>query len=229
MNKTCKKCKLEKSLESFHKNKACLDGLENQCKQCRKEYCEKNKERIKIYGKQWVLNNRERCKKVRHQKYLRNKEYDRIRNKQWRHNNIEKVREYHRKWANNKRATDPNYKIQHRLRNRLLSALKRKNNNKGGSLLELCGCSFEDLKKHIESQFTQFMSWDKFLNSEIHIDHIKPCQNFNLAEIEQQKTCFHYNNLRPLWATKEIAIRNGENQNYIGNLNRTKKDYLKTI
>ena len=32
-----------------------------------------------------------------------------------------------------------------------------------------------------------------------HIDHIRPCSSFDLTDLEQQKQCFHYTNLQPLW------------------------------
>lgn len=45
--KTCRKCKHEKPLEDYHLNKTNPDGLENRCKQCRKE------EAYKRYQKNW--------------------------------------------------------------------------------------------------------------------------------------------------------------------------------
>lgn len=46
------------------------------------------------------------------------------------------------------------------------------------------------------------MSWDNF--GEWYIDHIKPCCSFDLTDIEQQKKCFHYTNLQPLWAIDNL-------------------------
>ena len=64
--------------------------------------------------------------------------------------------------------------------------------------MELTGCSKEDLIKHLESQFTDGMTWENY--GEWHIDHIRPCCSFNLEDPEEQKTCFHWTNLQPLWA-----------------------------
>lgn len=53
--KTCYKCKIEKSLESFHKDKSRKDGLHTECKDCTKAYGKAyyadplNKKKIKIY------------------------------------------------------------------------------------------------------------------------------------------------------------------------------------
>ena len=34
---------------------------------------------------------------------------------------------------------------------------------------------------------------------EIWIDHIKPCIKFDLRNPEEQRKCFHFTNLQPLW------------------------------
>jgi hypothetical protein len=69
---------------------------------------------------------------------------------------------------------------------------------KSGKTLELLGCSPADLKLHLESQFTPGMSWANY--GQWHIDHIKPCAKFDLSKPEEQRTCFHFTNLQPLWA-----------------------------
>ena len=33
----------------------------------------------------------------------------------------------------------------------------------------------------------------------IEIDHIRPCYAFDLTDPKQQKKCFHYSNLQPLF------------------------------
>ena len=66
--------------------------------------------------------------------------------------------------------------------------------------MDLLGCSIDELKLHIESKFVNGMNWDKVMNGEIHIDHIKPCAAFDLSIPNQQIKCFHYSNLHPLWA-----------------------------
>ena len=65
---------------------------------------------------------------------------------------------------------------------------------------ELLGCTNEEFKDHISSQFKNGMDWDRFNNGEIHIDHIKPCCTFDLTDENQLRVCFHYTNLQPLWA-----------------------------
>lgn len=61
---------------------------------------------------------------------------------------------------------------------------------------ELMGCTFEEFRAHIENQFDLGMGWHN--HGDWHIDHIRPCSSFNLADPAQAKRCFHYTNLRPL-------------------------------
>ena len=68
--------------------------------------------------------------------------------------------------------------------------------------MELTGCSLEDLTKHLESKFTEGMTWENY--GQWHIDHIRPCASFNLEDPEEQKKCFHWTNLQPLWAADNL-------------------------
>ena len=38
--KTCYKCKVDKEITEFHKDKTTKDGLCSQCKTCKKQYCD---------------------------------------------------------------------------------------------------------------------------------------------------------------------------------------------
>lgn len=107
----------------------------------------------------------------------------------------------------NKCKIDPPFKLERNLRSRLYSALKSKNAKKSTKTLDLIGCSTSFLMGYLEAKFTEGMTWEKY--GEFHIDHIKPCSKFNLLDEEEQKKCFHYTNLQPLWA-KDNLIKGGK-------------------
>jgi hypothetical protein len=75
---------------------------------------------------------------------------------------------------------------------------------KNNTTFELLPFTKEELVEHLESQFTDGMSWDRF--NEIHIDHIRPVSSFNYTttECEDFKKCWALNNLQPLWAKDNI-------------------------
>ena len=95
---------------------------------------------------------------------------------------------------------DPAFKVKHLLRKRLrklvVGTLKIDRKN-------MTGCTTEHLLSHLEQQFTRGMSWKN--QGEWHIDHILPCSSFNLLDVEEQKRCFHWTNLRPMWALENIS------------------------
>jgi hypothetical protein len=63
----------------------------------------------------------------------------------------------------------------------------------------------EKLFAHLEAQFRDGMSWDNYGRYGWHIDHIIPCSSFDLTDTDQQRKCFHYTNLQPLWAHENLS------------------------
>lgn len=105
------------------------------------------------------------------------------------------VREYVKK----RRATDPMFALKTGVRSRVASLLQ-KYAGKKDSTLAIVGCSWEELRGHIEKQFQPGMSWGN--RSEWHIDHIVPLASAKTEE-ELLRLC-HYRNLQPLWAEENL-------------------------
>ena len=77
--------------------------------------------------------------------------------------------------------------------------------------MDLVGCDINYLRKHLEKQFEPLMSWDSY--GKWHVDHIIPVTKFDLTDPEQQKICFHYTNLQPLWG--EENMKKSDKLNYV--------------
>lgn len=92
-------------------------------------------------------------------------------------------------------ANDVEFRLKKCLRSRFYKAMSR--DQKLSSTLSIVGCSINVLREHLESQFFDGMSWDNF--GEWEVDHVLPCASFDLTDPDQQRQCFHYSNLQPLW------------------------------
>lgn len=111
-----------------------------------------------------------------------------------------------------RRERDPRIKLAQALRNTISSALRGR--YKAGTFIELIGCSQKELVGHLERQFAEGMSWQLYGHGKgkWSVDHVVPCASFNLADPDQQKLCFHYTNLKPLWFVENCSknsIHNG--------------------
>ena len=115
--------------------------------------------------------------------------------KQKERKNTAESRAWYRDHYKQKQQSSIEWKLAKSLRDRLYKAVTR--NSKNLSALTLVGCSIDDLKNHLEKQFSDKMTWENY--GDWHIDHIRPCISFDLTDIKQQEECFHFSNLRPIW------------------------------
>lgn len=196
--KVCNVCQVEKEIIEFAKQ----DHKPSfRCKQClseyNKRYYQKNQKRLRqrtaTYRKtnpeymiEWRKENRDRLTQQK---------------REWIEKNRDKINKNERK----RRKIDHVYRIKKNLRRRINEVITRPN-KKCDSTLKLLGCSLEEFLIYMENQFVKGMNWGNY--GKWHIDHIIPCASFDLSDPEQQKKCFHYSNLQPLWA--EDNLRKGD-------------------
>ena len=132
----------------------------------------------------------------------RTTEQQRIREKELRPANKkrqspEKQRQRMQKWLSN-----PANRLRASLGRRLYKAMKFR--GESPQVEALVGCSFLDLKDWIESQFRYGMTWGNY-GFGWHVDHIQPCASFDHSNPDHVRRCWHFTNLRPMWASENLA------------------------
>lgn len=228
--KACTKCGSVKTLAEFNKHKRRKDGYSDWCKICKRkadaDYRAKNLNKNKkdyerriaenpnywaeYYAKnryaslqrvsQWQRDNPEFVKIKNAQWRLENPDYGR----DWEQANPEKVRAKRKRAYEKKKATPRG-----RLENSIKSGVHRglMNGAKAGrSTFKLLGYTVEELKRHIELQFIEGMSWGNYGVHGWHIDHIIPvsAHNYETPDDMDFKRCWALSNLRPLWAEDNL-------------------------
>lgn len=85
-----------------------------------------------------------------------------------------------------------------------------------------------ELIKHLESKFTDGMTIEKLISSEIHIDHVIPASLFNHNDDRHVAYCWSLDNLQPMWAKdnqfKHDYLPNGERVSLIRKMNNPRKE-----
>lgn len=119
----------------------------------------------------------------------------------------ERIKPWARKYVTRRRGEHA-FAIKGRLSARVRMALTRSGIRKQCKTLELIGCDIPFLRNHLESKFKPGMTLENCGRNGWHIDHIRPCDSFDLTDIEQQKRCFHWTNLQPLWEPENIRKGN---------------------
>lgn len=215
--KICSSCSILQPCTAFNRRSSSNDGLNPKCKKC---YSKARKIQSPTQLKDTPL--RKTCVYCNSEKSIDNfkknnksadgyyhkcntcwkptvwtNEKQKEASKRWCEKNKDKLRQ---KW---KKASEKLQRIiKQRLCARIKSALKLQTSRKNSKTYEYIGCTYDFLKSWIEYQFIDGMSWDKM--SEIHIDHVIPCESYNLTEDSEAFTCFNWKNLRPCWAKENL-------------------------
>jgi hypothetical protein len=233
--KRCGKCEAWHPLTNYNASSTTWDKLRQTCKTCLHEERMKNKEKMTEYNKQyWQKTKEEQTEKHREWK-AKNQEHCQAYMKQWRVEHIEELklkdkeyRETHREqrrltlnaWkkkdledlkTNPDRAHEyAHYKVKTNTARRIRDLLGAVG-GKAARTHDIIGCTVTHLKAHLESKFTEGMTWENYGTSPDgsfrdawHIDHIVPCAAFDLTDNAELLACFNWRNLQPLWAADNI-------------------------
>ena len=168
-----------------------------------KQYYLNHKKELNKKGREW--HHEHKIEQTPHKKkyYLDNREEIIAKSTEYQQNHKEERKIYMNKYVNNLRQKNISFKITENLRRRINHAIKE--NVKSKHTMELLGCSIDELKKYLEEKFQEGMTWKNYGRYGWHIDHKKPCVLFDLSKEEEQKKCFHYTNLQPLWAEDNLS------------------------
>ena len=158
--KTCTKCKQDKELTEFNRDRSKKDGRYTYCKVCH-----------------------------------------RAKQKNWVTSNHEYQSDYMRDYQKRRKAADPTFRWVAQIRCRLRRILIDTGSHQ--PTLDLLGCTGQEWRDHLESQFTDGMSWDNY--GEWHVDHIIPVSAFDQNKLDERAICWHYSNTQPLWAADNMA------------------------
>ena len=216
-NKKCNTCNKIKDIDEFNVRLVNSDGVSSSCREC---YSKNRKKESTITTKIEVpnkicntcitsksisefrktkksadghFNKCNACWKPREW----NKEKQKLSEKRYCEKNKEKLKE---KWKRDGQKL--NRKIKSRLSNRIKYALKASSLRKDNNTMSYLGCSHIFLRKWFDFLFEGGMSWDNF--GEWHIDHVIPCDSFDLTNEEHVKQCFSWKNIRPCWQQENL-------------------------
>lgn len=135
------------------------------------------------------------CHKIREKTYFSkiNKERASELNRIYKIANRERYRQY--------LIDNPDKRLLKKCRDRVRSIL-----GSGKENPELIGCSAKFLHKWFQFQLdmSHDMTFDNY-GSYWHIDHVIPCNKWNINDDAQKRACFHWTNLAPLQASKNMS------------------------
>lgn len=227
--KVCNKCRNQKELTEFSKDKNRKDGRSYTCKLCvsmlvqktlntrltkykeNKDICESkicaachiqkfSTEFYKdIHTKCGVSSRCKSCTRTKNSSNAKRKEC------------LSKYRRAHKKhYAELKKQRykkDINFRLRCILGSRLSEAVRRK--FKKGKTIDLLGCSVDEFIKYIETKFIDKMSWNNYGKTGWELDHIKPLCSFDLSLKEEQEKAMNFTNYQPLWV-KDNQCKGGK-------------------
>ena len=236
----CRQCNTEYCRQFRAKNR---DKVKKYQKEYGAKYYQENKEEILTDKKEYYQENKEIISEERKDYYQEHKEEKQTYNKKYYLDNREELIEdaklyasenpewlknYHNEYYKERRLSDPNFRIRTAISANINYYLKSNNSSKAGaSCLNYLPFTVDELRKHLENQFDQWMNWDNYGRYEAstwndsdmstwtwQIDHIVPQSTLPYVSMEEEnfKKCWSLENLRPL----------NSKQNFLDGVNRVR-------
>lgn len=205
--KTCTKCGETKGLSEYYPQRAGRFGVTSRCKRCcsalAAEYYEGNKDAVLERNSHWLEKNRDKHRAIMGSWYTKNKEKVRANNQRWKDENPERVKELSRE-AGRRRSKDKRHRFECAVKTSVRRGLL-KGSKFGRRTFDLLGYTADDLRVHLENQFSPGMTWEN--HGEWHIDHIIPlsAHNYETPDDLDFKRAWALENLQPLWAFDNMS------------------------
>lgn len=117
---------------------------------------------------------------------------------QWKKDNPTKVKGYMEKHF-----AIPKNRIGRSMRHRFKEIMESARVGGTDGMWALIGCSSAQLASHLQSKFKRGMTWANY-GTHWHVDHVLPCASFDQQDPKQRAQCWHWTNLEPLEAKKNL-------------------------
>ena len=202
--KICSRCRQIKDASEFYKNRRNKDGLQYICKDCYKQYYKDNKDKFKKYRKNYVKKRDYKVTKEQARKYyINNRSYylnynEKVKDKmkiyrdKYRKENYDRLREQDkiRRSSNKSRL---NTRTQAAFYNILCGYTSR------SKYLDYNMYTLQELKQHLESQFTPEMNWSNYGKYWV-LGHVIPLSYFEFESVydKNYRICWSLLNLAPM-------------------------------
>lgn len=190
-----------------------LSGL---CVECstiaRKKHRTENPDHVREKKRAYRASRREVERQQERARRAANPESARERTRRWRETNrAQELAANRERWPQRRAgemqkkrqryANDPLYALTTNTRNRIGEAFRNAGYSKSSKTAAILGCTWPELKRHIERQFLKGMTWEN-RGTAWHVDHIRPLAGATTPD-EVAALC-HFTNLRPLWADDNL-------------------------
>ena len=179
-------------------------------KQYSQQHYLNNKEKIDIIHKQHYIENKDHVLLQQKQRHIEHKEEDNFKSRQHYSDHKDEIRIQKNQYFNNKLKTDPQFRILCLLRSRTKHAIKSQGVKKSLHTVGLLGCTPDFFQNYIKSHLKPGMTLENNGLRKWHLHHIKYCHTFDLRDLEQQKLCFHYTNMIPMWQDEHNKLHEND-------------------
>jgi len=163
----------------------------------------RDKEKIDKRNNEWMKKNKHKFRKYldkyysNPEKILRRKEISR---KWYKNKNKIEYRKHKRKWENNKRDNDIQFRLKKNLRVRIIQAFNKFSSTGKIRVSKDYDINYDKIIKKLMNELP--VNPD---DKDYHIDHIIPCCSFDLTDPEQVKECFAPENHQWLLAKDNLS------------------------